>query len=299
MKVLLTGASGLVGTALQSALRAAGHEPVALVRPPRAPQAGEIRWDPQTGELDAGGAAGASAVVNLAGASIAAGRWTAARKQLLYDSRVQTTRALVAALAQLTPPPAVLVSASAIGYYGDRGEEILTESSSPGRDFLAQLACDWEAAALAAERYRIRVVICRFGMILSASGGALARMLPAFRLGLGGPLGNGHQWMSWISLDDVVQVIRRALENPSWQGVYNVVAPEPVRNRDFARTLGNVLHRPAILPVPAIALRLLFGEMAESVLLASQRVLAERLRQAGYQYSQNELAAALHSLLNR
>ncbi len=299
MKVLISGASGLIGTALTSALRARGHEPVPLVRPPSTAGPGQVRWNPETGELDLAGAAGASAVVNLAGASIAAGRWTEARKRLLWSSRVDATRSLIAALSRLSPPPAVFISASAVGYYGDRGEEVLTEASAPGDDFLARLAQNWEAAAQQAAQHGMRTVILRFGMVLAPHGGALARMLPPFRLGLGGPLGSGRQWMSWIALEDALGIIAWALEHSNWQGVYNAVAPEPVRNRDFTRTLGRTLHRPAVFPVPAFALRLLFGELADALLLASQRVVPERLKAAGYQYAYNDLAMALAAMLKR
>ncbi len=299
MKVLISGASGLIGTALTSALRARGHEPVPLVRPPSTAGPGQVRWNPETGELDLAGAAGASAVVNLAGASIAAGRWTEARKRLLWSSRVDATRSLIAALSRLSPPPAVFISASAVGYYGDRGEEVLTEASAPGDDFLARLAQNWEAAAQQAAQHGMRTVILRFGMVLAPHGGALARMLPPFRLGLGGPLGSGRQWMSWIALEDAVGIITQALEHSNWQGAYNAVAPEPVRNRDFTRTLGRALHRPAVFPVPAFALRLLFGELADALLLASQRVVPERLKAAGYQYAYNDLAMALAAMLKR
>jgi len=237
--------------------------------------------------------------VNLAGASIAAGRWTEARKRLLWSSRVDATQSLIAALSRLSPPPAVFISASAVGYYGDRGDELLTEASAPGKDFLAQLAQNWEAAAQQAAQHGMRTVILRFGMVLAPHGGALARMLPPFRFGLGGPLGSGRQWVSWIALEDAVGIITQALEHAEWGGVYNAVAPEPVRNRDFARALGHVLGRPAALPVPAVALRLLFGELADALLLASQRVIPQRLQAVGYQYAYNDLTMALAAMLKR
>jgi len=299
MKILISGASGLVGTALAQALRARGHEPVPLVRPPAPAPPGQVRWNPETGELDLAAAAGAGAVVNLAGASIAAGRWTEARKRLLWSSRVDATQSLIAALSRLSPPPAVFISASAVGYYGDRGDELLTEASAPGKDFLAQLAQNWEAAAQQAAQHGMRTVILRFGMVLAPHGGALARMLPPFRFGLGGPLGSGRQWVSWIALEDAVGIITQALEHAEWGGVYNAVAPEPVRNRDFARALGHVLGRPAALPVPAVALRLLFGELADALLLASQRVIPQRLQAVGYQYAYNDLTMALAAMLKR
>ncbi len=299
MRVLVSGASGLLGSALAAALRSEGHQVNALVRPGKTPAPGDVPWDPQSDRLDATAMHGVEAVVHLAGSSIASGRWTPARKQLLRASRVEATRHLVAALGRLERRPAVLVSASAIGYYGDRGEELLTESSPPGKSFLARCAEDWEAEAARAEQHGLRVVRLRFGVVLAAHGGALKQMLLPFRLGLGGRLGSGRQWMSWISLTDAVGVMRYALMQADLQGPVNTVAPNPVRNVEFTRILARRLHRPAIFPVPAFALRLALGELADELLLSSARVIPERLQQRGYSFQHATLEAALASVLNQ
>jgi uncharacterized protein len=301
MKILVTGSTGLVGTALASALAKAGHTACRLVRPESAVRGGakdgfDVPWNPATGELG-GAAVGADAVVNLAGASIAEGRWTAERKTLLRSSRVETTRSLVTALAKMNVRPRVLVSASAIGYYGSRGDELLTEESTAGTDFLAGLAREWEAEAVKAETLGIRVARARFGIILARHGGALGKMLLAFKLGTGGRVGTGQQWMSWVMLDDVVGILRLALENRAVQGAVNVVAPGAVRNAEFTKELARVVHRPALFPVPASALRLVLGEMADALLLASQRVVPQRLQQLGYRFAHPELASALAAIL--
>jgi uncharacterized protein (TIGR01777 family) len=298
MKVLVSGSSGLVGGALAEGLRRDGHEVARLVRPGSELGAGDVRWDPVTGELDGAAAEGADAVVNLAGASIAGGRWNEARKRVLRSSRVEATRHLVAALTKLKKAPKTLVSASAIGYYGDRGEEALTEESAPGGDFLAQLTRDWEAAAARAEQSQIRTVILRFGVILAAHGGALAKMLTPFKLGLGGKIGTGQQWMSWLTLGEAVGLVRYALETASLSGAVNAVSPAPVRNQDFTRALGKALHRPTIFPMPAFAARAAFGEMADALLLSSQCVLPRRLESAGYRFQAPELNAALRAVLD-
>jgi uncharacterized protein (TIGR01777 family) len=299
MRVLISGATGLVGTALGEALLSAGHSVSALVRPGRPASPGSVRWDPAGGEFDAAAAEGAEAVVHLAGESIASGRWNDRRKAELRSSRVAATRNLVAGLGRMQRKPAVLVSASAVGYYGNRGDEELTEDSPPGRDFLAGLAVEWEAEAARAEAHGIRVVMARFGIILSPRGGALGRMLLPFRMGVGGRLGSGKQWMSWVSLPEVAAILRYAIENPAVRGPVNAVAPHPVRNAEFTRTLGRVLGRPTILPAPAFALRLALGEMADALLLSSQRVLPQRLAASGYQFRHEELEAALRELLQR
>jgi uncharacterized protein (TIGR01777 family) len=256
----------------------------------------DVAWNPATGQLGGAGV-GADAVVNLAGASIAGGRWTKARKQLLRTSRIDTTRALVGALAKMNVRPRVLVSASAIGIYGDRGDERLTEESKPGTDFLAGLARDWEAEALKAEALGIRVVAARFGIILAKHGGALAKMLLPFKLGVGGSLGSGKQWMSWITLEDVVGAVRFAIENGSVRGTVNVVAPQPVQNAEFTQALAKALRRPGLFPAPALVLRLALGEMADALLLSSQRVSIEKLQQLGYQFRFPELPSALRAVL--
>jgi len=305
MRVLISGSSGLIGSSLVPALEGAGHSVIRLVR--RNPAANEIRWDlskspplPTPGKggapAEGGSFEGFDAVVHLAGESIA-GRWTAAKKARIRDSRVQNTRALAAALAQTKRPPRVMVCASAIGIYGDRSEEALREESAPGSDFLADVARQWEAATEPASRAGIRVVSLRFGVVLSARGGALARMLPPFRMGVGGRIGSGRQWMSWIALADVVGVIQHALATESLRGPVNTVAPQPVTNADFTRVLGAVLHRPAIFPLPALMVRLVFGEMGEALLLGSQRVDCGKLQASGFRFRYAELKPALEALL--
>lgn len=302
MKILVTGATGLVGTALVAALARDGHIVCRLVRPQTKTQGGvpgtfHVAWNPQTGELG-GAAVGAEAVVNLAGASIAGGRWTEARKKLLRTSRVDTTRSLVAALGKMNAKPEVLVSASAIGFYGNRGDEILTEESAAGRDFLAGSSKDWEAEALRAQEFRTRVVITRFGIILAKHGGALPPIMLPFKFGLGGRVGNGKQWMSWVALEDVVATIRLALSNSELRGAVNVVAPQPARNAQFAKELARAMHRPAVFPVPAFALRLAMGEMADALLLASQRVAPKVLTNLGYRFANPDLQSALKKILS-
>lgn len=240
---------------------------------------------------------GADAVVHLNGANVADGRWTAARKQVLRSSRVDSTRVLVDSLARLEQKPRVFVSASAVGYYGNRGEEILSESKNNGTGFLALLARDWEAEAQRAAQSGIRTVIMRFGVIFAREGGALPQMVRPFRLGVGGRLGRGEQWMSWIALDDAVNAILLAIESSECHGPVNVVAPRPVRNAEFAEIVGRVLHRPAVLPAPAFALRLALGEMADALLLASQRAIPERLLQAGYSFKFGDVESALRATL--
>ncbi len=309
MKILVSGSSGLIGSATVEALRAAGHTVCRLVRPQSAqrkrkaglaaPPATDVHWNPVSGEMDLPGAAGADAVVHLGGASIGEGRWNEARKQLLRTSRVDATRNLVSALGKLDRPPQVLISASAMGFYGDRGEEKLIEQSGPGRDFLALLARDWEAEAARAAAIGARVVMLRFGLVLAARGGALRRMLLPFRLGLGGRLGSGKQWMSWLTVQEVVGIVRYALENPQVRGPINAVTPNPVRNSEFTKILGRVLHRPTLFPAPAAMLRLVLGEMAGALLLSSQRVLPGKLQGLRYHFVHPELEPALRVVLGR
>jgi uncharacterized protein (TIGR01777 family) len=260
---------------------------------------GEVRWDPAAGTLDATALAGVSAAVHLAGESIAAGRWTEAKKAAIRSSRILGTRLLSESLARLPQRPKVLVSASAIGIYGDRGDALLNEDSPLGSDFLAEVGKEWEAATAPASDAGIRVVHLRLGIILARDGGALPRMARPFLLGAGGPIGSGRQWMSWIAIDDAVRVVLEVLQNPETRGPFNAVAPEPVRNADFAARLGEVLHRPALVPVPAFALRLLFGEMADAALLASQRVVPARLNALGFVFRHPSLREALHAALDR
>jgi hypothetical protein len=304
VKILVTGSSGLVGQVLVRSLLGCGHVVFRLLRPESRLQpedAGDqgvrLLWNPATGELD-GRAAGAEAVVHLAGEPIVFGRWNDRRKEQLQASRVIATRHLVSAILRLQPRPRIFVCASAVGYYGSRGHEELSESSPPGADFLAKLCQAWEAEAARAETFGLRAAELRFGMILTRHGGALGRMLLPFRLGLGGRFGSGRQWMSWLTLDEAVSMIRFVLENDEAHGPINAVSPAPVRNAEFTDALARALHRPAILPVPALALRIALGEMARPLLLASQRVLPRRLTALGYRFLHPELPPALAALLS-
>ncbi len=297
MKILIAGSSGLIGKALCPALKAAGHTVFPLVRPPQVAVEGQIAWDPQAGTLDLEKAAGTDAVVNLAGANIAERRWSESWKKVLHSSRIDSTRSLVDAMGKLDPRPRVLVSASAVGYYGNRNDEMLDEESHAGSGFLAKLCVDWEAEAMRAEELGIRTVLLRFGVVLSAKGGALAQMIGPFRLGVGGRLGSGRQWMTWIAMPDAVGMILEAIENQRWRGAYNAVAPEPVTNELFTKALGRVLHRPTIFPAPTFALRTAFGEMADDMILASQRATPKRATQEGYSYSYPELVPALRKAI--
>jgi uncharacterized protein len=299
MKVLISGGSGLVGGALTRALRADGHSVSHLVRPGGKAAPGDVQWNPLSALADVPAMEGFDAVVNLNGASIGGGRWTPKRKTILRGSRVDSTRVLVDALSQLRQPPRVFVCASATGYYGNRGDELLTETSGYGSDFLATLCRAWEGEATRAASSGIRTVIARFGIVLSAEGGALSHMLTPFRFGVGGRLGSGKQWMSWIALGDAVNVLRTAMEDARWNGAVNLVSPEPVRNSQFTRVLASVLHRPAIFPAPRLALRLGLGEMADALLLSSQRVLPEGLQQYGFAFRYENLEAALHAALTK
>ena len=294
MRVAVTGSSGLIGQVLLPALQSAGHETIALVR--RAPIRGEARWDPARGVLDPAELQGIGAAINLAGETIAT-RWTDETKRRIRESRIQATSLLAATMARLHPRPQVLVSVSAIGIYGDRQDEILTETSAPGNGFLPALAREWEAAADPARDAGIRVVHPRLGIVLSAQGGALGSMLPPFKLGIGGRLGSGQQWMSWIAIDDVVAALLHLLEHDV-SGPVNFTAPEPVRNRDFTRELGKALHRPTLFPVPSLALQVLYGkEMPEEALLSSARVAPQLLRSSGYEFQYPMLRPALEHVL--
>ena len=296
MDVLVSGASGLIGTALRPALVAAGHRPIALVRRP-ARGADEITWDPATGRLDRAAIEGMGAAIHLAGVGIADKRWTDEQKRVLRDSRVQSTGLLARAIAELRQPPPVLVSASAIGWYGDRGDEILTEKSAPGEGFLADLCKTWEAATAPAEQAGTRVAHIRSGIVLTPEGGALAKQLPLFRLGLGGRFGSGRQWQSWIALDDEIAAILHLL-SANVSGPVNLTAPNPVRNSELTKTLGRVLHRPALLPVPKLGPSLLLGgELTESLLYFSQRVLPTKLQESGFSFAHPSLEGALRSML--
>jgi uncharacterized protein (TIGR01777 family) len=298
-KILISGASGLIGTSL---IRASGANQISLtrlVRKSRPESQQEICWSPQFSPAmaDAAQLEGFDAVIHLSGANIGAHRWTAAYKREIVESRVQSTHALAQLLAGLKNPPRAFLCASATGIYGNRGDEILTESSAPGSGFLAETCVQWEAAAQPAKDAGIRVVHLRFGAGLSLEGGALAKLLPIFRMGLGGKLGSGKQWMSWMSLPDVVSAIFHIIQEAQLSGPVNMVSPILVTNAEFTRTLANVLHRPAIFPVPAFALRIVVGEMADEAVLASTRVLPARLAETGFHFQHARLALALESLL--
>jgi len=298
MKVAITGASGFVGAALVPFLTTGGHEVVRLVR--RAPRAkDEARWDPEAGEVDAAALEGVDAVVNLSGENIAGGRWTDARKELLRSSRRGPTHLLAKTLAGLNRKPRVFVSASAIGYYGSRGDTWVTEKDAPADDFLSRLSVEWEKAAEPASNAGIRVVHPRIGIVLSPAGGALGKMLLPFKAGLGGVLGPGTQHMSWIAMDDLLGAFHHLLDRDDLAGPVNAVAPEPVTNAAFTKTLGRVLGRPTVAPAPAFALRLALGEMADATLLASTRVRPERLLASGYRFRFPELESALRHVLGR
>jgi uncharacterized protein len=298
MKLVVTGSHGLIGSALVAALEDGGHSVVRLVR--GSALTGEVHWDPAAGVLDRTLLDGVDGAVNLAGEGIADKRWTDDQKQRIVDSRVRSTDLLARALAELDPRPTVLVSGSAVGYYGDRGDEELTEESSGGADFLADLVRQWEAATAPAEQAGIRVVHARTGIVLSARGGALKKQLPLLKLGLGGRLGSGRQYQSWISIDDEVGGILHALQTDTLSGPVNLTGPEPVTNREFTATLGRVLGRPARLAVPRFALALaLGGQLTDVALLASQRVRPTRLQATGYQFRHPGLEAALRAVLGK
>jgi uncharacterized protein (TIGR01777 family) len=293
MKLLLTGAGGFLGSALAASLGREGHRVLRVSRGvPRGPD--DVRWDPVAGTIDREPLEGADAAVHLAGESVGERRWSDAQKARIRDSRVAGTRLLAGAIAALARPPRVLISASGVGYYGDRGDELLNESSVRGRGFLSDLAQAWEAETAPAEARGVRVVRLRIGMVLDGAGGALPRLIAPFRLGLGGPLGSGRQWVSWIALDDLIAAVRHVLANDALAGAVNAVSPQPVTQRDFARALGRALHRPARLAAPGFALRLLLGrERADALLLASQRAVPERLLETGFGFGAPTLDAAL------
>jgi uncharacterized protein (TIGR01777 family) len=298
VNVLLAGGTGFIGSALAGHLTARGHRVSLLSR--RASGAEDTRvyhWDPEREELDPRSLEGIDAVVNLAGENLAGGRWTAARKKRLVESRVTATRFLARRMGELRPPTRALLSASAVGIYGNRGEEILTEESAPGTGFLAGLCRAWEEAALSARETGARIVLLRFGVVVGGGGGVLEKMIPVFRIGIGGRLGSGRQWMSWIALADVLGVIEYALMREALDGPVNVVSPAPVRNSEFTRVLGSVLRRPAIIPAPAIALRAVFGGMADEALLVSARAEPARLRALGYRFAFTDLESAVRGAL--
>jgi uncharacterized protein (TIGR01777 family) len=299
MKVLVTGSTGLIGSALVRDLAGEGHIVTRLLRSSSGTKEDAVLWNPEKWTVDCNGLMGHDAVVHLAGENIAGSSWTPKRKALIRDSRVKGTVLLCESLSRLARPPGTLVCASAVGYYGDRGNEMLKEDSPPGKGFLAEICREWEEATGEIARTGVRVVNLRIGMVLSAEGGALAKMLPAFRAGAGGRIGNGEQYVSWIALPDLVGVIRHALATNSLEGPVNAVAPHPVTNREFTKLLGRILWRPTIAAMPAFAARLLFGEMADELLLASTRVAPAELIASEYRFRFPEAEGALRYLLGR
>ena len=297
LDVLVSGSTGLIGSALVPALEERGHHVRRLTRSGGA-SGDAVRWDPAAGEIDAVRIEGVDAVVHLAGENIV-GRWTDAKKARIRDSRVRGTRLLAETLARLPAPPGVMVSASAAGYYGDRGNELLSEESAPGNNVLAEVCQEWEAAADPARRAGVRVVHPRFGIVLSTEGGPLATTLPIFKLGGGGKIGSGSQYWSWVAIDDAVGVILHALTTDSLEGPVNATVSDPPTNAEYTRTLGYVLGRPTIFPLPAPAARIMLGQVADELLLASQRIEPARLKETGYSYRYPELEGALRHLLGR
>jgi uncharacterized protein (TIGR01777 family) len=299
-RVAVTGSFGLVGSQLTAFLTSGGHHVSRMVRRAPSPDSGEVFWNPERGETDTAALEGVDAVVHLAGENIASGRWTKARKESIARSRIDGTRLLSEALSKLSKPPRVLLAASAIGYYGDRGNEILTEDSpAKGHAFITDVCREWEAATKPAEEAGIRVVHLRLGVVLSRSGGALAKMITPFSLGLGGVLSHGRQYMSWISLEDVIGAIQHAMFTEELRGPVNLVAPHPVTNRTFTKTLGRVLRRPTLFPVPAVAVKALFGQMGEELLLNGARVVPKKLLDNGFEFLYPDLEDALRAELGR
>ncbi len=295
--ILITGASGLIGSALTTALESAGHKVILAVREKVQNPQQEIRWSPVLGEIDQQALEGIDAVVHLAGANIAGKRWTESYKKIILESRTKGTALISEAIAKMVRKPRAFLSASAIGYYGDRGAAELDESSAPGDDFLSEVCLQWERSCQPARDAGIRTVNTRIGVVLSPAGGALKKMLFPFKMGVGGVIGDGKQAMSWIALDDVVAAMRFLLTQDSLSGPVNLVSPQPVTNREFTKMLGKVLRRPTILPMPAFAAKLAFGEMADALLLSSTRVVPERLQTAGFDFKYPQLESALRHLL--
>jgi uncharacterized protein (TIGR01777 family) len=292
MRILITGASGLIGTALQRSFDEIGHE-LLLASRKEAKDSQHIQWDVEKGFSELERLEGIDAVVHLAGESVFGLSWSDAKKKAIRDSRVDGTRSVVEAISKLKARPNVLVAASAIGFYGDRGDEEMTESSAAGDTFLAEVSKEWESEARRAEDAGIRTVLLRTGIILSKDGGALGTMLLPFKLGIGGVVGSGKQWMSWISIDDHIRVINYAIEYENVRGAVNSVSPNPVTNGEFTKTLGEVLYRPTILPLPSFAVNMVFGEMGDALLLASTRVVPKRLEDAGFEFKYPELKTAI------
>lgn len=299
MKLLISGSTGLVGSALMAYLASKGHHPVGLSRQTATRSPSLVHWNPPQSGPEVAALDGVEAVVHLAGENISSGRWTEARKVRIRDSRVAGTRLLVDSLVRMKTLPKTFISASAIGFYGDRGEDVMTEASLPGKGFLPDVCRAWEAAGAPLADKGVRVVHLRFGIILAPHGGALGKMLLPFKMGVGGQIGSGKQWMSWIALDDVLGGIAFALGTPGVRGAVNMVSPQAVTNLEFTKTLGKVLHRPTIFPMPATAARVVFGEMADALLLASTRVQPAALLQTGYHFQWASLETALYHLLKR
>ena len=299
MNILISGSTGLVGSAIVAQLENERHRVVRLVR--RAPESdgSEVGWNPESGEIDASGLEAMDAVIHLAGENIAEGRWNDGKKARIRDSRVNGTRLLAESLAGLTSPPRTLIAASAIGYYGDRGDAVMTEDSTPASDFLGETCQAWEAAVQPAVKRGIRTVNLRIGVVLSLDGGALARMHVPFRMGVGGVIGGGDQYVSWISIHDLPGIVQHLISKKDLSGPINAVAPNPVTNREFTKTLGRILGRPTLFPMPAFAARLAFGEMADALLLASTRAAPKRLEASGYVFRYPDIASALREILEK
>lgn len=298
MKILISGASGFIGSTLVQKLKSEKQDVYKLVRKKTPLSENEIYWDPLSGTLDANSIDAFEAVIHLAGENII-GRWTDDKKRKMRESRILGTQLLSKTLSSLKNPPKTFLCASAIGFYGNRGEENLTEESLPGNGFLADLCQEWEKASDSATQNGIRVIHYRIGVVLSAQGGALQKMILPFKMGFGGKIGNGKQWMSWIALDDLLEGIFFILKNPSISGAVNAVSPHPIRNLEFTQTLGKILHRPTFIPLPAFAAKLAFGEMAEEVLLASAKVIPEKLLKAGFQFKHPNLSETLSLSSNK
>lgn len=299
MKILITGSSGLIGSALIPVLTGQGHRVIRLIRQRTAPGENTAVWDPNAGKLETSSLERTDAVVHLAGENIGLARWTDAQKKRIRESRVQGTKLLSESIAQLEVPPRVLISASAVGFYGSCGDDVLTEESPPGSDFLAEVCKQWEAATEPARQKGLRVVNLRIGMVISSKGGALTAMLGAFKAGAGGKIGNGQQFISWIAIDDLAQIISHAISEESLVGPANAVSPNPMRNVEFTETLGKVLGRPTFISMPAPVVRLLFGEMADALLLASQRAQPKRLLETGFSFQFPHLEDALRHVLGK
>ena len=293
MNILITGAGGMIGGALRAALSERGDRVIRLVRDKALAGGDAVFWNPESGEIDADRLAGVEAVIHLAGENIAAGRWTSARKSRIMESRRKGTSLLAETVAGMIGKPGVFISASAVGRYGDRGDEILTEESPAGCGFLAEVCQEWEQSAQAAGAAGVRVATLRFGVVLDSRGGALKKMLPPFRMGLGGPIAGGRQWLSWIALEDAVAAVVHVMERPELSGALNVVSPNPATNAEFTRALARTLRRPAICPIPGFAVKALFGEMGEATVLASCRAEPRRLAESGFHFRYPDLEGAL------